>query len=463
MSAPVDRVPFVLDGAGGGGAPVDADPVVEPPVPDDPPPIPGDHPEEPARHEELDKWNPFPGAGPQCLWHFVEFIYDRGAQDDEVWKSSNVLYVATNAENVIHGRMVLKSTVWNPHHAMATTGFDNTHQAVGLTLTFPNSNDDPPLKEAPEEEMEPAEWDELDEEEKEERRAAIPMAQGLRQYIDWAPGKSLDKLFDIYNERSPEKQIPEPFIWMVFYNVATVLHYVSTRGAVWNENSTANQRGNEEFGTLVHCAPLRPLPYPPTRRLGPSLELGRWDPDATDSGRGDINWRAPENRSQTDDPVPQGLPPAYLPPAYLPPADLPPADFPNVDLTSKTDIWSLGLVIWELMNSTVPVATRDDWHTTIVEKYDYTDFNLAQEQPGYNGFYSNALRTLRDRCLRIRPDTRPTPHKIAEESRRNLEGRLPKSVGRFAQGEMDPHLRLEYRREQFEMRVKFRRRVGEER
>lgn len=39
----------------------------------------------------------------------------------------------------------------------------------------------------------------------------------------------------------------------MFYNVATVLHYVSTKGSFWTKDSSEAEEGQGDFDTLVHC------------------------------------------------------------------------------------------------------------------------------------------------------------------------------------------------------------------
>ena len=192
------------------------------------------------------------------------------------------------------------------------------------------------------------------------------------------------------------------------------------------------------------------LPYDsyPNPELGDwdaALELNQGNPNVINSGRGDEHYRAPENRPQNAVLNPQGLPNGQVPPAR--------------GLTIKSDIWSLGLVIWDLMNSTVPKARRDDWHDDIAS-YNYTNLSLSNELGGYNGNYSVRLHRLRNKCLKIDPAQRPTPHQLARECRKNLRDLLPKSVGKFSEGVIDPHLRLEYNDEQFNrMYTVFRRRA----
>lgn len=136
---------------------------------------------------------------------------------------------------------------------------------------------------------------------------------------------------------------------------------------------------------------------------------------------------------------------------------MPPGEeIPLPDLSSKTDICSLGLVIWELMYSTVETYKRENLRSDRVKKYKFENFD-AEALGGNKGRYSKALHVLRDQCLHINPIHRPTPHMIALECKRNLEDQLPNSVGKFSNGEIDPHLQLSYKREQFKLHIKFKR------
>lgn len=135
--------------------------------------------------------------------------------------------------------------------------------------------------------------------------------------------------------------------------------------------------------------------------------------------------------------------------------------FPFPGLYNQTDVWSLGLVIWELMYSTVDKTERENMRSRLVKDFNFDDFD-AEGLEGNKGRYSKALHVLRDRCLHIDPNRRPTPHIIALECARNLEDQLPNTVGTFSNGHIDPHLRLDYKREQFELHVKFTKRRAKE-
>ena len=105
------------------------------------------------------------------------------------------------------------------------------------------------------------------------------------------------------------------------------------------------------------------------------------------------------------------------------------------------------------MYSTVDKTERENMRSRLVKDFDFGDFD-AESLGGNKGRYSKALHVLRDRCLRIDPTRRPTPHIIALECARNLEDQLPNTVGTFSNGHIDPHLRLDYKREQFELHDK---------
>lgn len=136
--------------------------------------------------------------------------------------------------------------------------------------------------------------------------------------------------------------------------------------------------------------------------------------------------------------------------------ELPPGEnLPFQDLSIKSDIWSLGLVIWELMySSTIEREAREKWRSRFVEDYDFSCFDDPELLSGEKGRYSKALHMLKDRCLQVDPGKRPTPHDIALKCEDNLTKQLPNSVGKFSGGEIYPHLHLDYKKEQFEMHTK---------
>ena len=107
--------------------------------------------------------------------------------------------------------MVVKRTVWNPHKANGRTEYQNTENAVRHVVGFPGLTGlhtvwgYSKFVQVLDGDMDPDSYNYLEEDDKEKARKAVGTAPGLRQYIDWSPGKSLDKLFQIYNDGNRDK------------------------------------------------------------------------------------------------------------------------------------------------------------------------------------------------------------------------------------------------------------------
>ncbi|KAF2646740.1 hypothetical protein P280DRAFT_512891 [Massarina eburnea CBS 473.64] len=252
-------------------------------------------------------------------WKFVKTIYKREA-GNKIWESSNSVYVELGDNQEIRDRIVLKHTMWTREDSddEGLADRDRMWEIIHRISTFPRLKGLQRIRGC-------SKRDHAD-------RGDEDYRYGLYQYIDWAPGKSLEKLFRNYNEKTQDRQIPETFIWTVFFNIATVLHYILT-GNPWDKDSDATK--NAEFEALVHrdlkppniflSDPQEPYDSYPNPELGDwdlALEIARIDPGIEAGGT--PGWMAPEN---------------------------PPEE--------KTDIWALGLIIWELMNSSLGDTTRE--------------------------------------------------------------------------------------------------------
>lgn len=127
--------------------------------------------------------------------------------------------------------MVIKTTVWDPSNKKSTYEHQNSSNAAKTVSQFPvfteheGPTNSPRLKgmhtvwESESFETESKnldsqvledtarkmrkDWDELAEKDKEAIKESIT-APSLRQYLDWSPGKSLDKLIARYGHMDPD-------------------------------------------------------------------------------------------------------------------------------------------------------------------------------------------------------------------------------------------------------------------
>jgi serine/threonine protein kinase len=80
-------------------------------------------------------------------------------------------------------------------------------------------------------------------------------------------------------------------------------------------------------------------------------------------------------------------------------------------VNAKTDIWSLGMVIWKMMHTTLGKEKSDQMcEDSIKASFQFADGNTftSTDILGYDAMYSNALHQLVIDCLQINPEKRPS-------------------------------------------------------
>lgn len=83
-----------------------------------------------------------------------------------------------------------------------------------------------------------------------------PPTDGLiiRIYTNYAPSGDLGSLIDRY-QRMRNRQIPEPFIWLVFFALSDAIYAINTGRSASDDISTDNELSaiaNAGFQSLVH-------------------------------------------------------------------------------------------------------------------------------------------------------------------------------------------------------------------
>ncbi|KAI4650663.1 hypothetical protein J4E93_003020 [Alternaria ventricosa] len=293
-----------------------------------------------------------------------------------------------------------------------------------------------------------------------------------RLYSDYAEHGDLSELLKVYyQEENLDKQIPEQFIWMVFHALADAICTLNTGvcGETLDEDKTAEgaehgpevgkegqktkkrKRGGnqprEKFkGSMVHLD-VKPaniflstskepyLAYPKT--LLADYDVVKTISPYTDVLEGRNDWgtkgfQAPE---------------IIVEAAHHHPVN------------AKADIWSLGMVIWKLMHTTLGKERSDQ----ICEDSIKASFQFAEgttftstDVPGYDAMYSNVLHQLVIDCLQISPGKRPGYEILGKKARAEFE-RSQRRLGPVLSGDkmgsdIAGHLRV-LRKEELEYKL----------
>ncbi|KAI4683708.1 uncharacterized protein J4E88_004885 [Alternaria novae-zelandiae] len=293
-----------------------------------------------------------------------------------------------------------------------------------------------------------------------------------RLYSDYAEHGDLSELLKVYyQEENLDKQIPEQFIWMVFHALADAICTLNTGvcGETLDEVKTAEgpengpevgkegqmakkrKRGGnkprEKFkDSMVHLD-VKPanifistakepyLAYPKT--LLADYDVVKRISPATDASEGRKDWgtkgfQAPE---------------IILEAAHHHPVN------------AKADIWSLGMVIWKLMHTTLGRETSDQiCEDSIKASFQFAEGNTftSTDIPGYDAMYSNVLHQLVIDCLQVNPEKRPGYGMLRKKAKAEFE-RSQRRLGSVFSGDkmgsdIAGHLRV-LRKEELEYKL----------
>jgi serine/threonine protein kinase len=273
-----------------------------------------------------------------------------------------------------------------------------------------------------------------------------------RLYSDYAEHGDLRELLKIYyHEENRDKQIPEQFIWMVFHALADAICTFNTGECgetLDDEEATveavkAGKRKrrkktlNKLFkGGMVHLD-IKPeniflntakspyLSYP--KPLLADYDVVKMIAPATNSSEGRKDWgtkgfQAPEIIVET---------------AH------------NHPVNAKADIWSLGMVIWKMMHTTLGKEKCDQMcEDSIKASFQFADGNTftSPDILGYDAMYSNALHQLVIDCLQINPEKRPGYDMLRKKAKTEF-ARSQRQLGQVSSavndgGDIASHLRV---------------------
>ncbi|KAF2648257.1 kinase-like protein [Lophiostoma macrostomum CBS 122681] len=226
---------------------------------------------------------------------------------------------------------------------------------------------------------------------------------GPRIFMDYCPSKTLREVLGAYIGTG--RQIPEPFIWLVFLNIAESL-YLFHKGRLYDQTPTEQsddwtailhrdlKPGNIFLNVGQHPYPF--YPFPQLADFDMCVRVGEEDWNLRRLGT--PNWQAPEmmhdeNKDRTSKP----------------------------DLSAKSDIFVLGLLVWELTHAFADGATLDDEQKKTEETTKEASGAARDIDPDRDGVYSYNLVWLQQQCLDNDPDNRPTAQKLVGDIRKYMK------------------------------------------
>jgi serine/threonine protein kinase len=258
----------------------------------------------------------------------------------------------------------------------------------------------------------------------------------FRMYYEYAEHGDLASLMRLYRETEHrDKQIPEPFIWMVFHNLSDAIRAMNT-GMCGTMHDAGQNFDNELFeNPMVHldikppnvflCAGKHPYPAYPRPVLA--------------------DYDVAEPISETLDTYPART--AVGTRGYQAPEVLSKSLWHH-RITAKADVWAIGMVIWKLMHTTLGQRSEEISAASIDASFRFLDGDTftSDEVPGYDAMYSNTLHTLVRDCLQINPEKRVGYEELRRRTKAGF-AQSQKRIGSVEGEDIAEHLRVLVRQE----------------
>ncbi|KAF2816696.1 kinase-like protein [Mytilinidion resinicola] len=261
-------------------------------------------------------------------------------------------------------------------------------------------------------------------------------------YMDYAPGGDIWQIEGI--ARRNKKQIPEIYLWVIFDALAEALYVLQIgNSSQFDANGEfIPQAPQPGWNRIVH-RDIKPGdiflgdPNPPymgylTPMLGDfGTALEMTDGLEFERRQGTPGWKAPEQMYSQ--------------------ADVARLSKPEQDalvFKDKTDIWAVGLVMWQLMrSSSYAYRHLKDIRVKIMDfeepelESPYADGIVDDHLKNYGAMYSTNLERLVQKCVEAQQEDRPDINQL----RRNVRRELVKAKGIFGDPEVaGPELLMEH-------------------
>ncbi|KAF2496833.1 kinase-like protein [Lophium mytilinum] len=266
-------------------------------------------------------------------------------------------------------------------------------------------------------------------------------------YMDYAPGGDLWQIEK--RARSNSKQIPEMYLWIIFDALAEALYVLQNgHSAQFDANGAfIPQEPEPGWDSIVHrdikpgnifLGDVKP-PYMGylTPMLGDfGLAVESTDDEEFKGGAGTRGWMAPELQISQEELL-----------------EKPTIEQDAVAIRDKTDIWALGLVMWQLMrSSSYPAehlqAIREehlDFATPELES-PYAKEIVDDHLQNHREMYSTTLERQVRMCVEARQENRPDISRL----RREVRVELIRAKGIFGDpGVADPELLMQHLKVRF--------------
>ena len=277
--------------------------------------------------------------------------------------------------------------------------------------------------------------------------------------MDFCSAGTLSNIIEEYSaekwQQDTDDQIPEPMFWITLITISEAIYNLTT-GLMYTPGM---DDAAEAFGWIpkVHRdikpsniflmepqEPFASFPRPVLADLDDMLELFGYEEYTKKYHLFTRGYASPENNIElhTLEPDSQGF-------GY----------FQRQPLSCKTEIWSLGTVLWEMMHSFLgPHKAQGLWHGAITNTIhrDHTRSRFlthtipvlapTMDEPNY----TRDLIGIFELCNQSIPARRPTAVGLRRLVERKMR-RAQKCLGRFG-GDVEERMRVRYRKEEFGMR-----------
>ncbi|KAJ4363432.1 hypothetical protein N0V83_009725 [Neocucurbitaria cava] len=190
----------------------------------------------------------------------------------------------------------------------------------------------------------------------------------------------------------PDKQLPEPFLWLIFRGLAEALLVMET-GTTIDKDSPANEYGRSDQPSAQEWNPMINVDIKPMNViLGESQR--DFYPAYKTAKMIDFGLCHPSNRFTVEATKHETGTPGFWPPEQEFPLR---RGYRDVPINVLSEIFNVGMIMLSLMERQVRTLTDEEWRFGQTWEHSF----------GYHRCYSNALESLVFKCLKFKAEDRP--------------------------------------------------------